>query len=115
MCLAFLALDAHPRYAVVIAANRDEYHARLTAAAAWQPEGWLGGRDREAGGTWLGVTREGRYALLTNVRDPARKHPDAPSRGVLVPQILDDTNAVAQALYNAIVRFRGYLEETSAP
>jgi uncharacterized protein with NRDE domain len=90
MCLALLALDAHPRYAVAIAANRDEYHARPTIRATWQEENWLGGRDLEAGGTWLGVTRSGRFALLTNVRDPARKHPHAPSRGLLVPKVLSD-------------------------
>lgn len=111
MCLALLALDAHPRYAVVIAANRDEYHARPTLSAAWQPEGWLGGRDLEARGTWLGVTREGRYALLTNVRDPARKQPGAPSRGLLVPRILDDASEVPQALARlraSAARYNGY-------
>src|SRR5437764_7311328 len=53
MCLALLALAAHPRHAVVIAANRDEYHARPAAVAQWWNEGWLGGRDLTAGGTWL--------------------------------------------------------------
>jgi uncharacterized protein with NRDE domain len=105
MCLALLALDAHPRYAVVIAANRDEYHARGTAPAAWQREDWLGGRDLEAGGTWLGVTRSGRFALLTNVRDPARRHPHAPSRGLLVPKVLSDPADVPQSL--ATVRESG--------
>ena len=72
MCLALLALHAHPRYAVVIAANRDEFHARPGEAAGWWEDGWLAGRDLGAGGTWLGVTRAGRWALLTNVREPAR-------------------------------------------
>ena len=58
MCLALLAQDAHPRFAIVIAANRDEHHARPAAPAAWWAEGILAGRDLEAGGTWLGVTRE---------------------------------------------------------
>jgi uncharacterized protein with NRDE domain len=101
MCLALLAFDAHPRYAVVLAANRDEYHARPTRPAAWHddaPPGWLGGRDLEAGGTWLGVTRSGRFALLTNVRDPARKRPHAPSRGLLVSQVLGDPANVSQSL-----------------
>jgi uncharacterized protein with NRDE domain len=88
MCLALLAIDAHPRYALVIAANRDEYHARPTAPAAWWDEGWLAGRDLEAGGTWLGIRRDGRFALLTNFRDPSRNRRDAPSRGALVPAIL---------------------------
>jgi uncharacterized protein with NRDE domain len=69
-------------------ANRDEYHARPAAPAAWWDEGFLAGRDLKAGGTWLGVDRRGRFALLTNVREPARHNPDAPSRGSLVPNIL---------------------------
>ncbi len=90
MCLALIALDAHPRFAVIIAANRDEYHARPAAPAAWWDEGWLAGRDLEAGGTWLGVTRTGRWALLTNIREPGRKNPAAPSRGALVTRALAD-------------------------
>lgn len=92
MCLAVIALDAHPRFALVIAANRDEFHARPAAAAAWGDappfEGVLAGRDLEAGGTWLGVRRDGRWALLTNVREGGRREPGARSRGELVPQVL---------------------------
>ena len=98
MCLAVVALRAHPRYAVVIAANRDEFHARPTAAAHWWDEGWLAGRDLAGGGTWLGVTRAGRWALLTNVRDPARFDPQAPSRGALVTRVLADPAAAAAAI-----------------
>lgn len=98
MCLALVALDAHPLYAIVIAANRDEFHARPTAAAHWWDEGWLAGRDLAAGGTWLGVTRRGRWALLTNVRDPARNDPAAPSRGALVPKLLADAKSPDVAL-----------------
>jgi uncharacterized protein with NRDE domain len=98
MCLALLALDAHPWYSVVIAANRDEHHARPTAPAAWWDEGWLAGRDLRAGGTWLGVTRAGRFAFLTNVRDPASNNPAAPSRGTLVPSVLSDASDIATSL-----------------
>jgi uncharacterized protein with NRDE domain len=98
MCLAVVALDAHPRFALVVAANRDEYHARPTQAAHWWPEGLLGGRDLAAGGTWLGLTRAGRFAFLTNVRDPARHDPSAPSRGELVPRVLASAEPVLQAL-----------------
>lgn len=102
MCLAVLAFDVHPRFAVVIAANRDEFHARPCEPAAWWDEGWLAGRDLKAGGTWLGVTREGRYALLTNVRDPSRKNnPVAPSRGLLVPQVLAAAGPIPAALERA--------------
>jgi uncharacterized protein with NRDE domain len=98
MCLALVAIDAHPRYALVIAANRDEFHARATAPAAWWPDGFLAGKDLAAGGTWLGMTRGGRFALLTNVRDPARHDPAAPSRGSLVPRVLVARAGVLRAL-----------------
>src|SRR5437762_12242333 len=106
MCLAIVALDAHPRYALVVAANRDEYHARPTAAAHWWiaedgPE-ILAGRDLEAGGTWLGVTRSGRWAFVTNVREGGRHDPAAPSRGALVPRVLRDDRNPQTALASAI-------------
>ena len=88
MCLALFALDAHPRFALVIAANRDEYHARGAAPAAWWDEGWLAGRDLVAGGAWLAVDRAARWALVTSVRDGSRNDPGAPSRGALVPAVL---------------------------
>jgi uncharacterized protein with NRDE domain len=84
MCLALVALHAHPRYRVLVAANRDEFHARAAERADWWPEGVLAGRDLAAGGTWLGVTRPGRWALITNYREPGRNDPTAPSRGKLV-------------------------------
>ena len=90
MCLAVVALDAHPRYALVVAANRDEYHARPAAPVAWWDDGTngglLAGRDLQASGTWLGVTRRGRWAFVTNVREPGRHDANAPSRGALVPR-----------------------------
>jgi uncharacterized protein with NRDE domain len=102
MCLAVIALGVHPRYPLVVVANRDEFHARPTAAAAWWDEGWLAGRDLEGGGTWLGVTRAGRIALLTNVRDPARHDPQAPSRGTLVTRVLGDRAPSSEALAAAL-------------
>lgn len=98
MCLAVFALDAHPRYRAVIVANRDEFHARASEPAHWWREGWLAGRDLAAGGTWLGVARTGRWALLTNIRDPARHDPSAPSRGVLVTSLLADPRPAAVAI-----------------
>lgn len=94
MCLIGLALDAHPRFALVIAANRDEYFERPAAGLDWwqstPDKPWLlAGRDLSAGGTWMGLSSHGRLAMLTNVRDPARHRADAPSRGALVPAWLD--------------------------
>lgn len=91
MCLLVWAHGVHPRYRLVLAANRDEFHGRPTRAASWWPERpalWAG-RDLEAGGTWLGVNRAGRVAALTNVRDPHGQRAGAPSRGELVVQALE--------------------------
>lgn len=93
MCLAAFALNAHPRFPLVIAANRDEFFARPAAPMDWWSAGGielLAGRDLEAGGTWLGLTRAGRLALLTNVREPGRQVDGAPSRGELVVDWLAD-------------------------
>lgn len=94
MCLAALAIDAHPRFPLVIAANRDEAFERAAAPMGWWRDGdleLLAGRDLSAGGTWFGLTRTGRLALLTNVREPTRFSAAAPSRGALVPAWLAST------------------------
>lgn len=90
MCLILVAWQAHPDYPLVVAANRDEFFVRPTAPAAFWPEqpGLLAGRDLEAGGTWLGITKTGRFAALTNYRDPASHKAEAPSRGRLVADFL---------------------------
>lgn len=90
MCLILLAWRADPRYPLVVAANRDEFFARPTAAAGFWADApqVLAGRDLQGGGTWLGVTRTGRFAALTNYRDPAQVKASAPSRGELVSSFL---------------------------
>lgn len=90
MCLILLAWKVHPRYSLVVAANRDEFFARPAASADFWPDApnVLAGRDLQGGGTWLGVTRAGRFAALTNYRDPQRVRADAPSRGELVARFL---------------------------
>ncbi len=98
MCIALIAFGVHPKFRVVIAANRDEYHARPAAPATWWDTGILAGRDLKEGGTWLGVDRRGRFALLTNVREPSRHDPGAPSRGTLVPRLLGSDAAPSVAL-----------------
>jgi uncharacterized protein with NRDE domain len=90
MCLILLGLRAHRRYPLVIAANRDEFHERPTAPAHWWDDApdILGGRDLRSGGTWLGITRSGRWAALTNYRDSAPEPSSRPSRGELVAGFL---------------------------
>lgn len=97
MCLVVVARAATARYPLVIAANRDERHARATRPAGWWPEppGLLGGRDLAAGGTWLGVDRRGRIAAVTNVRDGTPREA-APSRGGLVTSYLGSDSAAAE-------------------
>lgn len=90
MCLLLLANRRHPAYPLVIVANRDEFHERPTSPADWWDDaGILAGRDQEAGGTWFGVGQDGRFAAVTNYRDPDRRRPGAPSRGQLVVDALD--------------------------
>lgn len=90
MCLIVVAYRCHPGYPLLVAANRDEFYDRPTAALAqWQetPQ-LLAGRDLKEGGTWFGITSTGRFAALTNYRDPSRLISDAPSRGRLVSDYL---------------------------
>ena len=90
MCLILFAHQAHPDFALVLAANRDEFFARPTSAADYWKDapGVLGGRDLEKGGTWMGVTRNGRWSAVTNYRDGTRPEPGSRSRGELVARYL---------------------------
>jgi len=90
MCLILFAYRYHPRYPLIVAANRDEFYDRPTAPASfWETEPrLLAGKDLRCGGTWLGVTGDGRFAALANYRDPRSMKSDAPSRGALVPEFL---------------------------
>jgi uncharacterized protein with NRDE domain len=90
MCLIVFALDCHPRYRLVLAANRDEYFNRPTAPAAFWADApqVLAGRDLLAGGTWLGVTKERRLAAVTYYREPAQPVHQPPSRGRLAADFL---------------------------
>lgn len=90
MCLIALALEQHARFPLVIAANRDEFLDRPTAALdCWRAASTggllLGGRDLRAGGTWMGLAGNGRVAMVTNVRDLPRHNAAAASRGAIVP------------------------------
>jgi uncharacterized protein with NRDE domain len=91
VCILFCAFRAHADYDWVVAANRDEFLARPTRPAGFHltPD-VLSGLDVRAGGTWLGVTRAGRFAAVTNVREPARHQANPLSRGQLVVNCLVD-------------------------
>lgn len=86
MCLVVVALNDHPDYSLIVVANRDEFYNRGTLPADYwkdHPE-VLGGRDLQAGGTWLAINANGSISMITNYRNPARMNPGAPSRGELV-------------------------------
>lgn len=90
MCLIFLSLNNHPTYKLIVAANRDEFYQRKTAAADYWSDHptILGGRDLEASGTWMAMNKNGRVAMVTNYRDLKNLKQKAPSRGALVADFL---------------------------
>ena len=100
MCLIVMAVGQHPNYPLVLAANRDEFHARPTADAAWWDDhpDILGGRDLQAGGTWLAVSRRGRLATVTNFRDAKPPESGPRSRGHLVSGFLDSPSGTDEYL-----------------
>ncbi len=106
MCLIVFAWQAHPRYRLVLAGNRDEFHARPAAPLDWWKDAphIVGGRDMKAGGTWLAVARSGRVATVTNYREDLAPHPGTRSRGALVTRFLADDRSplcYAEALEGA--------------
>lgn len=105
MCLIVLALGLREDLPFVLAGNRDEFHDRpADALGAWTDDpAVVGGRDREKGGSWLAVHRGGRFAAVTNVRDPARRHPDPRSRGALVGGFVSGAGGTAAAAARAAV------------
>jgi len=90
MCLVVLAFNAHPEIPLIVAGNRDEFHSRPTQDADWWADDMniVGGRDLLAGGTWLAIHRNGRFATVTNYRDAEPKHGKLRSRGHLVSEFL---------------------------
>ncbi|HEY2628936.1 MAG TPA: NRDE family protein [Usitatibacter sp.] len=100
MCLIVFAWKARADLPLVVAANRDEWRDRPAQPAHWwreHPE-MLAGRDLEAGGTWMGITREGRFAAVTNFRDPSERRTAARSRGTLVTGFLLGTDSTRDYL-----------------
>jgi uncharacterized protein with NRDE domain len=122
MCLIFISLKNHVSYKLIVAGNRDEFYNRKTAAASYWEDNpnILGGRDLEAGGTWLGMSRKGKISMITNYRDPKNINPKAPSRGHLVSDYLSNTVPPGDYLksleskasqYNGFNLFTGTTEE----
>jgi len=93
MCLILLAIQKHPHYKLILAANRDEYYDRASESAHFWEDApdVLAGRDLVGKGTWFGITRSGRIAAVTNYRDPASVKAKAPSRGKLAGDFLSKT------------------------
>ena len=111
MCIASIAWNAHPRWQLVVLANRDERHARPAAPLArWNDgRGIIAGRDLESGGSWLGIGEGRRFALVTNRRTGALPRASAPSRGALVSDWLagephpDDARLAACNPFNLVL------------
>jgi uncharacterized protein with NRDE domain len=113
MCLVLIAYRAHPRYPLVLAANRDEFHARPAQALHWWKDGvrMLAGRDLQAGGSWLGLDGAGRIALVTNYRDPSMPRPEGTSRGSLIGEFLGgavSASGFASATASRAGQFSGF-------
>ncbi|MBN2614893.1 MAG: NRDE family protein [Bacteroidales bacterium] len=111
MCLIYCSLNEHPKYQLIIAANRDEFYDRPALGAHW----WdtpriLAGKDLKAGGTWLAVNRQGKFAALTNYRDPAEFNIQKKSRGNIVVDYFNTENESAffENLLNSRTMYNGY-------
>lgn len=111
MCLIVFAWQQHPATPLLMAANRDEFHERPASAAAYWEDSpqVLAGRDLQAGGTWLGVSRSGRIAAITNVRDPAAGDQNAPrSRGELTHNFLTSKESPEEYLTKIVDSIEDY-------
>ncbi len=114
MCLIAFAWQQHPEYPLIVAANRDEFFVRPARPARWWEHNGrpiFAGQDEQAGGTWMGVSADGRFAALTNHRDPASVRSNAPSRGALVPHFLaasGQTGDAFQELQQNARHFNGF-------
>ena len=99
MCLIVFAWKQHPEFPLLLAANRDEFYARPALAAAWWEDAphVYAGKDLEAGGTWMGINKQGRFAAITNIRNGEGKKSGAPSRGNIVADFL--RNDISPASY----------------
>ena len=100
MCLVILGWQQHPDFPLIVAGNRDEFHGRPTKEAHWWPDkpDIVGGRDLQAAGTWLALSRNGRFATVTNYRDAELPKGHLRSRGHLVTGFLDSSDPALEYL-----------------
>ena len=98
MCLIAFAWRAHPEFPFIVAANRDEFHDRPTEEAGWWPDkpDLLAGRDLQAGGSWLAVSKSCRFAAVTNYREQYFARVEHKSRGELVTRFMSSNQGPAQ-------------------
>ncbi|MFY0683355.1 MAG: NRDE family protein [Balneola sp.] len=115
MCLIVFSYKTHPKYKLIVAANRDEFYKRPTRSAQfWNDEGHsqiLAGKDLQANGTWMGVSKSGKWGALTNYRDPSNINENAPTRGTLVLDFLkedDSLNGYLQKLQGSAQDYNGF-------
>jgi uncharacterized protein with NRDE domain len=115
MCILFFAIKQHPKYPVIICANRDEFHQRPTDPMHWWPKkklqagDVLAGKDLQAGGTWLGLNKAGRFSALTNFRQPELFDKKKQSRGELVLQALaNKDNEITKQLVKSSSDYNGF-------
>ncbi len=102
MCLIIFAYNVHTSYKLIVAANRDEFYERASSPADFWEDApqVLGGRDLKKSGTWLGITKHGKFAAITNYRDPASLKTDVQSRGLLVSDFLCGKQSADKYLEN---------------
>ena len=110
MCLIVIAWKARDDLPLIVAANRDEWRDRPSEPAHWWSDipGVLAGRDLQAGGTWMGITRTARFAAITNFRDPSDRRTTALSRGGLVTEFLSGSRSPARFLEDVRERAARY-------
>ncbi len=113
MCLIAFAWNTHPRYKFIFASNRDEFYKRQTRSADFWEENsqLLAGKDLEAGGTWLGLTKTGKFTALTNYRDPLNIRKNTPSRGELTTDFLtgsDDAQVYLERIAAKAEAYNGF-------
>ena len=110
MCLIAFAWDCHPKYKLILVANRDELYDRPTRQAQfWEDKPTVfGGRDLQAQGTWMAVSKNGKFGALTNFRDPRNIRPEAKSRGEIIPSFLENDQSPEEYINNLHAKSENY-------